>query len=254
MLSSSVSSNMTNLAEFFSYSRAEFLQYAEYSSVSFLNRCLTGYVSLFMPFIVALASLPLFCDEKSSGFYKWECLRTNKKTYFWGKAVSGALLSLSAVVTGILILGIAVFLRFPLITEYSEDSLQYVLFGWLSRMPLISGGDVQSVWIPFLLLRLLFICISALVFYCLTYLLAVCISNKYILLCLPTVIFLILPKTIIIHSPVFEWISFPSLSAEPFFMELFSTNFWLYFVLVILYAAAFLFPAHAVFMRKCKVM
>jgi len=251
----SETSTLTNFTEFFSYTRTEFLRHPDYSSVSFLNGCMTNYLNLFLPFIAALSSLPIFCDEQITGFYKWECLRANKRTYFWGKAVGGALLSVTAIIAGIVILGIAVYLRFPPITAYSIEAVQSArITYWLWSMPSLQSSVVENLGIPFHLLRLLFFCLSGLVSYSITFFIAVCMPNKYILLCLPTVAFMLITSTTIIYWPVSEWMYFPDRFAMPFFVNLFATHIWLYFVLVILYTTVFLLLARVAFARKCKIM
>lgn len=112
-----------------SYSHAELLGYGEYASaycvvMYFLEQ---EWFAVLFPVLAAFPCVYEFADEWLSGNYYITVSRTNKNKYCMGRFVSTAISGALVIIVGILIFTLLIYVKFPALSEYSEDSL--FLFG-----------------------------------------------------------------------------------------------------------------------------
>ena len=133
---------------------------------------LSGYISMFMPIVVAFPFMVSFCAERNNGLIRFTITRAGKYRYYFSKFFAAMISGGLAVTLGVMLYGIVVFAAFPPLSNYTiaAEDLMY-------RLP---HGVLKSI-----VLRL----ISSFIYGAISCLPAFFISsfckNPYIITCLP---------------------------------------------------------------------
>lgn len=144
----------------------------DFASISVFKKALTGYISMFLPIIVAFPFMVSFCAERNNGLMRLAISRTGRYRYYFSKFFSSILSGGLAVMLGVAVFGIFVWFLFPSLSSYNLSTEQ---LNWL-----IPGGMVITI------LRMLlaaFLCgvIGALP----SFFISSFCKNPYIITCLP---------------------------------------------------------------------
>lgn len=116
------------------------------------TRCISGYVQLFIPIIVAFPFMTTFCAERNSGLMRFTITRTGKIKYSVSKFISCIFSAGLAVMLGTALFGIVIFFIFPSATELGKETtiwlfpkgvavfylktiMEYFCYGAISAMP-----------------------------------------------------------------------------------------------------------------------
>ncbi len=126
--------DLTVLQVFFIYSRSELLELGETACAC---QVFMGFRDMewFMVALPVIASFPVlydFAEEWSGGNYYQVISRSSRSRYAAGKLWKAASRGFGAVVSGIFLYGILVFLRFPSLGEYQltpEESMTVMAYG-----------------------------------------------------------------------------------------------------------------------------
>lgn len=100
-----------------------------FSSIKIFSKALSGYITMFLPIVVAFPFMISFCAERNSGLMRFTITRTGKIKYcvskFMASFISGGL----AALLGVALYGIIVWILFPGFSGYdvSEEQLMWVL-------------------------------------------------------------------------------------------------------------------------------
>lgn len=99
------------------------------SSLIVFQYALSGYVSMFMPIIVAFPFMVSFCSERNSGLMRMTIPRSGKYPYYFSKFLASFISGGLAVLIGTAVFGIVCALIFPDISSYdiSAEELQWIL-------------------------------------------------------------------------------------------------------------------------------
>lgn len=92
-----------------------------FASVNVFTKCLMGYISMFIPIIVAFPFMVSFCAERNNGLMRFTISRTGKMRYYLSKFFASFLGGGLAVLAGIILFGIIVRFMFPPLSSYSVD-------------------------------------------------------------------------------------------------------------------------------------
>lgn len=91
------------------------------ASIYMYSRCLTGYITMFIPIIVAFPFMVTFCAERNSGLMRFTITRTGKIKYCLSKFFACSVSAGLAVMLGVSLYCIVVKLYFPDISSYNID-------------------------------------------------------------------------------------------------------------------------------------
>lgn len=174
-----------------------------YSSFMIFHSSLSGNLALFMPLIAALPFVPLYCDEKKSGFQRFAMYRTSKRKYYLAK-IGGAVFSgMAAVAIGLLLMLAFCYFMFPPLSGYLPEYADYLeemrpfLEHQYGSLCMVGSG------LPSALFSILYAAMAAAAGAALSLLTASFSANKYIALGLPVLLYDIIGK-IIYFSPYYE--------------------------------------------------
>lgn len=153
---------------------------------------------IFLPYISllgALAFIPLYCDERKSGFQRFSMYRISKRKYYLAKICASAFSAMAAIGIGLLLAMTFCYIAFPPINTYGatgnefelEQIRQYQEFTErdyaYSQLCSIAGG------LPAALLRVLYASLGAAVGAVLSLFISSFTANKYIALGLPVLFY-----------------------------------------------------------------
>ncbi len=91
------------------------------ASVYMYSKCLTGYITMFIPILVAFPFMVTFCAERNSGLMRFTITRTGKIKYCLSKFFACSASAGLAVMLGVAMYCIVVKLYFPDLSSYSID-------------------------------------------------------------------------------------------------------------------------------------
>lgn len=99
-----------------------------FASINLFTRGLSGYVTMFLPIIVAFPFMVSFCAERNNGLMRFTISRTGKMRYYLSKFFASFLGGGLAVLLGLLLYGIAVYIMFPTFSSYdiNPEMMQYI--------------------------------------------------------------------------------------------------------------------------------
>ena len=110
---------------FFSFKR-EFMQSdQQFASISVFQNGLGGYISMFLPIIVAFPFMVSFCAERNSGLMRFTISRTGCLRYYLSKFLSVLIGGGLAAMLGYAIYGALVYGFFPNVNSYELDEFYY---------------------------------------------------------------------------------------------------------------------------------
>lgn len=92
-----------------------------FASINLFTRGLSGYVTMFLPIIVAFPFMVSFCAERNNGLMRFTISRTGKLRYYLSKFFASFLGGGLAVLIGLLIYAAAVYIMFPSFSTYKLD-------------------------------------------------------------------------------------------------------------------------------------
>jgi len=105
----------------FSMDRQFIESHSEFAASSLARLGMSGYLTLFLPIIVAFPFMVAFCTERNNGNIRFVIARTGKMRYYFSKFVSCFLSGGIAVLIGISLFMCAMHLLFPPMSSYNMD-------------------------------------------------------------------------------------------------------------------------------------
>ncbi len=157
-----------------SFSREKLLSEYNFSSISVLYMGLKSWLTMFIPIVSSFAFIPVFCDERSSGYLRFEVHRSGNKRMYFSKLVSSFLSGGLAVSIGYILFGIVIFIFFPSLSKYDSSFYKDNIFA------LYNGKTLLNI-LKLVAQMFLFAGFWALPAFALSSV----IKNKYVLLCVP---------------------------------------------------------------------
>ena len=106
----------------FSMDRQFIESHSEFAASSLARLGMSGYLTLFLPIIVAFPFMVAFCTERNNGNIRFVIARTGKMRYYFSKFVSCFLCGGFAVLIGISLFMCAMHLLFPPLSSYNIDA------------------------------------------------------------------------------------------------------------------------------------
>ena len=156
---------------FFSFKREFIESDTQFASISVFQNGLGGYITMFLPIIVAFPFMVSFCAERNSGLMRFTISRTGCLRYYLSKFLSVLIGGGLAAMLGYAIYGAVVYGFFPNVNSYELDEFYYEMH-----------PDSQTVEVLKMLL-------SAFIYGAVTTLPAFLISsfsrNPYLITCVP---------------------------------------------------------------------
>lgn len=100
-----------------------------FASIIIFQKALTGYITMFIPIIVAFPFMISFCAERNNGLMRFTITRTGKNKYYLSKFFSSIISGGLAVAIGVLIFGMMSFIIFPSLESYNlpTEDLSWIL-------------------------------------------------------------------------------------------------------------------------------
>ncbi|WP_294098558.1 hypothetical protein [uncultured Ruminococcus sp.] len=99
------------------------------SSVVVFKNGLSGYITMFLPIIVAFPFMVSFCAERNNGLMRFTISRTGRLRYYISKFIASLAAGGLAVMLGIAVFGAACGVLFQPLSSFSvpEDQMQFVI-------------------------------------------------------------------------------------------------------------------------------
>ena len=99
------------------------------SSVSIFQKALSGYITMFLPIIVAFPFMISFCTERNSGLMRFTITRSGKWRYYLSKFFSAVIGGGLSVMLGVVLFGILTAILFPSLSSYNlpAEQLEWLL-------------------------------------------------------------------------------------------------------------------------------
>ena len=110
---------------FFSFKREFIESDTQFASISVYQNGLGGYISMFLPIIVAFPFMVSFCAERNSGLMRFTISRTGCLRYYLSKFFAVMIGGGLAAMLGYAIYGAVVYGFFPSINSYELDEFYY---------------------------------------------------------------------------------------------------------------------------------
>ena len=95
-----------------------------FSSANIFQKALSGYITMFLPIVVAFPFMISFCTERNSGLMRFTIARSGKKQYYLSKFLSAIIGGGLSVLLGVALYGIIIALLFPSLSSYDIPSEQ----------------------------------------------------------------------------------------------------------------------------------
>lgn len=160
------------LESYFSFSRDFVSRNSDFASVKLFRNGLSGYISMFIPIIVAFPFMVCFCSERNNGYMRFSISRTGRLRFYFSKFFASFLGGGLAVLIGMMLFGIILWVTFPSLSSYNMPSEMAEIY--------VPYGTVQTV-IRQLLSAFLYGAFSTLPAFFIS---SFC-RNPYIITCLP---------------------------------------------------------------------
>ncbi|MBR6101038.1 MAG: ABC transporter permease [Ruminococcus sp.] len=109
------------LEAFFSFDRKFVETHDSFSSYRLFCNGLSGYISMFIPIIVAFPFMVSFCAERNNGLIRFTITRAGKLRYYLSKFAASFIGGGLAVLLGMAIFGIILRFSFPTFMSYDPD-------------------------------------------------------------------------------------------------------------------------------------
>ena len=134
---------------------------------------------MFLPLLLPLCFVNALCDDKSSGFTRYEVIRTGYRRLKSAKYVSAVLASGICSLIGYCLYVLVVLIRFPHIGSYDAESLSYVLTG--IQMSLFDSVGIAGVYLVYMLDMFIYGIVMSLF----SLIVTAYTENKYLICCIP---------------------------------------------------------------------
>lgn len=161
----------TIMEAFYSFDKQFVQSNKVFASVRLFTSGLSGYITMFIPIIVAFPFMVSFCSERNNGLMRFTISRTGKLRYYLSKFFASFLGGGLAVLIGLVLYGIAVYIMFPSLSSYPPDP-------WLTEFE--QPGEIEMV-VRMLASGFIYGAFSTLP----AFLLSSFCKNPYIITCLP---------------------------------------------------------------------
>lgn len=138
-----------------------------------------SWLNMFLPLLLPLCFVNALCDDKSSGFTRYEVIRTGYRRLKSAKYVSAVLASGICSLIGYCLYVLVVLIRFPHIGSYDAERLSYVLTG--IQMSLFDSVGIAGVY----LVNMLDMLIYGMVMSLFSLIVTAYTENKYLICCIP---------------------------------------------------------------------
>jgi len=138
-----------------------------------------SWLNMFLPLLLPLCFVNALCDDKSSGFTRYEVIRTGYRRLKSAKYVSAVLASGICSLIGYCLYVLVVLIRFPHIEAYDAERLSYVLTG--IQMSLFDSVGIAGVY----LVNMLDMLIYGMVMSLFSLIVTAYTENKYLICCIP---------------------------------------------------------------------
>lgn len=99
-----------------------------FASLMVFRMALSGYVSMFMPIIVAFPFMVSFCTERNSGLMRFVIPRSGKYPYYFSKFLASFISGGLAVLIGTAVFGMVCCVLFPSLSSYELSAEQMEWF------------------------------------------------------------------------------------------------------------------------------
>ena len=109
---------------FFSFDRKFIETHDEFASIRLFANGLSGYIAMFIPIIVAFPFMVSFCAERNNGLMRFTISRSGKLRYYLSKFSASFLSGGLAVMIGLALFGVVVWIAFPSLDSYNLDPEQ----------------------------------------------------------------------------------------------------------------------------------
>ncbi|GHV09163.1 hypothetical protein FACS1894217_12830 [Clostridia bacterium] len=139
-----------------------------------------SWLMMFLPIIVSLVYVPLFCDERESRMTRYVIGKVGKLSYNWGNFIANFLVSGLAVMLGYALFMITCGFFFPPISAYPED--QQAIFKNMLENDLIYRNLGLVAWE---ISQFLCIFVYSAMWSLPAFGMSAVIRNKYLLTCIP---------------------------------------------------------------------
>lgn len=138
-----------------------------------------SWLNMFLPLLLPLCFVNALCDDKKSGFIRYEIIRTGNRRLKCSKFISAVLASGICCLIGYFLYVLVVVIRFPHIEAYDAESLSYRLIG--IRMSLFDSVGILGVY----LINMLDMFVYGIVMSIFSLIVTAYTENKYLICCIP---------------------------------------------------------------------
>ena len=109
---------------FFTFDKKFVEANTNFASINLFSIGLNGYITMFIPIIVAFPFMVSFCAERNNGLMRFTISRTGKLRYYLSKFFASFLSGGLAVLLGLAIFGTVIYILFPSFSSYEIDPEQ----------------------------------------------------------------------------------------------------------------------------------
>lgn len=102
---------------------------SDFASIFIFRKAMSGYITMFLPIIVAFPFMVSFCAERNNGLMRFTITRIGKYEYYFSKFFASFISGGLAVLIGTIIFGLISVIIFPGLSSYnlSPDELEGLL-------------------------------------------------------------------------------------------------------------------------------
>lgn len=114
---------------FFSFDHIFIEKHDDFASIRLFQNGLSGYITMFIPIIVAFPFMVSFCAERNNGLMRFTITRSGKIRYYFSKFTASFLSGGLAVMLGMALFGIIIWIAFPSLESYnlSVEQLEWII-------------------------------------------------------------------------------------------------------------------------------
>ncbi len=157
------------------------LDRGEFAFLYIMGQLRTGYFGMLAPLVTGLAVLPILCEERESGLFRFLLLRCGKKRTVVGKLLASLFCGGLVVMAGYVLAGILMFFSFPHDKAALESGIMSA--GWIPssvmRLPVLAATAAAFLELACGILFYGMVCALW------TFLLSAAVQNRYLLSCIP---------------------------------------------------------------------
>ena len=114
-------------------------RHIQFEAESVLKTSVNDYLTIFLPVLSSLPFAAFFCSERSSGYIRFNIIRTSRTSYCFSKFISALVSGGLSVMLGFVIYGITIYFIFPsdnsTITGFIKSAAGMSLYGAVSVLP-----------------------------------------------------------------------------------------------------------------------